>query len=231
GGANGYFNGSVDEARYSASVRSTDWVATEYNNQNSPSTFYSLGAATPISLGNNTQFTQSPAFAESFTMPSGGPVSARNYVSVPSGTLSANPAITANLSYSTTTFATLTSPTATPLGGGSETISVVGAAASANSTQTATSLTFSYNSGNTGANRILMVGISYRNSNSRTISSVTYNTVGLTQVGTASTGTSGQIYIYCLTNPPTGANSLAVTWSGALSQGAVVGAVTYAGVN
>ena len=40
-----YFNGSVDEARISSSVRSADWITTEYNNQSSPSTFYSVGSA------------------------------------------------------------------------------------------------------------------------------------------------------------------------------------------
>ena len=163
-GLDGYFAGSVDEVRVSQIARSADWIATEYNNEYSPSTFYSLGAATPVSLGNNTQFTQSPAFAESFTMPSGGAVSVLGYASVPSGTLSANPAITANLSYGTTTFATLTSPTATLLGGGSETISAVTGSTTNFSTGTSvTSWTNSYNSGATGANRILMVGISYRN--------------------------------------------------------------------
>jgi RHS repeat-associated protein len=38
------FNGSVDEVRVSSVVRSADWVATEYANQSSPSTFYSMGA-------------------------------------------------------------------------------------------------------------------------------------------------------------------------------------------
>ncbi len=35
--------GSLDEVRISSSARSGDWVATEYNNQNSPSTFGSAG--------------------------------------------------------------------------------------------------------------------------------------------------------------------------------------------
>jgi RHS repeat-associated protein len=38
-------NGSVDEVRVSSGVRSADWIAAEYNNQNSPSTFYSVGFA------------------------------------------------------------------------------------------------------------------------------------------------------------------------------------------
>ena len=33
------FNGLIDEVRISDAVRSADWIATEYNNQNSPSTF------------------------------------------------------------------------------------------------------------------------------------------------------------------------------------------------
>src|SRR3989344_449740 len=36
------WNGALDEARYSGIARSADWIKTEYNNQNSPSTFYSI---------------------------------------------------------------------------------------------------------------------------------------------------------------------------------------------
>ena len=39
---NGYFYGFVDEARISNSVRTADWIATSYNNQNSPGTFYTV---------------------------------------------------------------------------------------------------------------------------------------------------------------------------------------------
>src|SRR6266513_1509414 len=45
GGEN--FNGSIDEVRISNSARSADWIATEYKNQSSPSTFYSVGSAAP----------------------------------------------------------------------------------------------------------------------------------------------------------------------------------------
>ena len=44
--SNQYFNGSLDEIRYSNSVRSADWVKTEYNSQSSPSTFYTMGVET-----------------------------------------------------------------------------------------------------------------------------------------------------------------------------------------
>ena len=41
-----YFNGSLDEVRISNTVRSADWIATEYNNQSSPSAFYTIGLQT-----------------------------------------------------------------------------------------------------------------------------------------------------------------------------------------
>ncbi len=44
GSPNWYFKGIIDEVRILDTVRSTNWIATEYNNQNSPATFYSIGA-------------------------------------------------------------------------------------------------------------------------------------------------------------------------------------------
>ena len=41
-----HMNGSIDEARVSNIARSADWIKTEYNNQSSPSTFYTVGAET-----------------------------------------------------------------------------------------------------------------------------------------------------------------------------------------
>ncbi|HEU0272951.1 MAG TPA: LamG-like jellyroll fold domain-containing protein, partial [Candidatus Udaeobacter sp.] len=38
-----YFNGDVDELRISSTNRSTDWIAAEYNNQNNPGTFVTMG--------------------------------------------------------------------------------------------------------------------------------------------------------------------------------------------
>jgi hypothetical protein len=39
-----YLDGILDEVRISSIVRSPDWIATEYRNQISPSTFYTLGS-------------------------------------------------------------------------------------------------------------------------------------------------------------------------------------------
>ena len=38
------FLGMIDEARVSSSIRSADWIKTEYNNQESPATFVKIGA-------------------------------------------------------------------------------------------------------------------------------------------------------------------------------------------
>jgi len=45
----GGFNwiGWLDEVRVSSSVRSADWIKTEYNNQSATSTFYTIGSETP----------------------------------------------------------------------------------------------------------------------------------------------------------------------------------------
>jgi RHS repeat-associated protein len=42
-------NGSADEFRVSNSIRSADWIATEYNNQHSPSSFYSVNTVPNLS--------------------------------------------------------------------------------------------------------------------------------------------------------------------------------------
>ncbi|MHA2369734.1 MAG: DUF2341 domain-containing protein, partial [Candidatus Hodarchaeales archaeon] len=41
-GSSGSFDGTVDEVRISTIARSAEWIATEYNNQNDPNTFYSI---------------------------------------------------------------------------------------------------------------------------------------------------------------------------------------------
>jgi ketosteroid isomerase-like protein len=57
-GVGTYFSGSVDEVRISKIARSSAWIATEYNNQNNPATFYSVGVEetppTDIVISNET---------------------------------------------------------------------------------------------------------------------------------------------------------------------------------
>ena len=42
-GGSGYFPGNVDEVHVASTVRSANWIATEYNNQKSPSAFFTDG--------------------------------------------------------------------------------------------------------------------------------------------------------------------------------------------
>jgi hypothetical protein len=46
-GCTGYLGGIIDEVRLSNIARSADWLKTEYNNQNDPSSFYSVGLEEP----------------------------------------------------------------------------------------------------------------------------------------------------------------------------------------
>jgi hypothetical protein len=50
------FTGKIDELRISENVRSADTLATEYNNQNSPSTFYTIGSETAPSASPKGKF-------------------------------------------------------------------------------------------------------------------------------------------------------------------------------
>jgi len=67
GGAGSNSNGYLDEVRVSNVVRTADWIATEYNNQNSPATFYSLSpeqdVVVPASVG------LSASESQQFTVP------------------------------------------------------------------------------------------------------------------------------------------------------------------
>jgi RHS repeat-associated protein len=58
--ANRFWQGQVDEVRMSTVNRSPDWVATEYNNQSSPATFYAAGPENAPFLVSLAPFTGSP---------------------------------------------------------------------------------------------------------------------------------------------------------------------------
>lgn len=55
-GYNGMYTGSMQEFRLSSVARSGAWIATEYANQNSPSTFYTVGSTTPTWIVGQEQF-------------------------------------------------------------------------------------------------------------------------------------------------------------------------------
>ncbi|MBL7889602.1 MAG: DUF2341 domain-containing protein [Bacteroidia bacterium] len=69
--------GRIDEVRVAKSALSADWVATEYANQNSPTTFYSisahpnvwLGGTTVWSTGSNWSYGSKPANSDDVVVP------------------------------------------------------------------------------------------------------------------------------------------------------------------
>lgn len=68
----------------------------------------------------------------------------------------------------------------------------------------------------TGSNLALFIGVGWSTA-SVTVSSVTYNGVALTQVGTTATNSTGNAAIYRLIAPATGAHTAQVTFSGTAS--------------
>jgi uncharacterized repeat protein (TIGR01451 family) len=113
-------NGLIDEFRISGIARSAGWIQTEYTNQVSPSTFYSVGAETAnatTTATNVTTFVQTPAFSSAFTMPSNNVIVITNFITVTNGVMPANPAITATLQHNGANFITLTNPAYSAAGG------------------------------------------------------------------------------------------------------------------
>jgi hypothetical protein len=47
-----YWNGTIDEARVASTARSADWITTEYNNQNAPGSFYTVGTEVSLVVSN-----------------------------------------------------------------------------------------------------------------------------------------------------------------------------------
>ncbi|MGI9118223.1 MAG: fibronectin type III domain-containing protein, partial [Minisyncoccia bacterium] len=45
-----YSKSDIDEVRFSSAVRTADWIKTEYNNQDSPSTFYSISSSSNLAM-------------------------------------------------------------------------------------------------------------------------------------------------------------------------------------
>lgn len=92
-----------------------------------------------------------------------------------------------------------------------------------------TSITVSHTTGSNN-NRLMLVGISYREGGS--IASVTYNDDPLELVGSQITSTNAKTYIFRMINPPTGTANLVVTLTGGdFDKGGIVGVMTFSGVD
>ncbi|MFA5859958.1 MAG: DUF2341 domain-containing protein, partial [Elusimicrobiota bacterium] len=83
-------DGSMDELRLSAAIRSVDWIVTEYNSQNSTTTFYSVGTQENYSSGivvaNNLAVSAGTVTSTSTITVSGGSVSGNGTINITGGT-------------------------------------------------------------------------------------------------------------------------------------------------
>ena len=103
-------------------------------------------------------------------------------------------------------------------------------AVSSSTPATGISFTWSHTVG-TGGNRILIVGVSIRNSSSQTVAGVTYAGAPLTNIGVGDNGSVVRIEMWRLVNPPSGTANVVVTLSSASDAKTVCGATSWTGVH
>jgi uncharacterized repeat protein (TIGR01451 family) len=190
--------------------------------------------------GDSATWTQTPAFAETFTMPAGGNLGVTAFAEFPPAVLPATPAITATLKNGGVTVATLDSPSATLVSGtGGQPVTLDATSSSqkragtgTGTTPTFSSHTWSHTTG-TGSNRLLLVGVSLESdSQGTTVSSVTYSGQSLTRAGfQQSIDNEARMEIWRLINPPSGTANVVVTLNQACDDALVVVASTFSGVH
>ncbi|MCP4387785.1 MAG: LamG domain-containing protein, partial [Gammaproteobacteria bacterium] len=82
-----------------------------------------------------------------------------------------------------------------------------------------------------GSDRLMLVGVSLLNEDLETVTSVTYNGTGLTFVGQVSQGNDSRVEIWAYVNPPVTTANVVVTFNEQVQLGAIVGIVTFTGVD
>ena len=119
-------------------------------------------------------------------------------------------------------------PTVTFTPGGAPSVDSVSSGTTAGST-----LSFFHTT--SGADRLLLVGVSINNDNLETVSSISYGGAPLTLVGSVnhqgSGGDDSRVEIWKLIAPPIGSFEVRTTFSADLMHYAVVGAITFSGVD
>ena len=104
----------------------------------------------------------------------------------------------------------------------------VDGSASSGSTQRP-SITISHTT--SGAERLMLVGVSMNNNQSETVSTVTYNGASLDPVGAATEGTDTRVEIWRLLAPATGTHDVVITFSASVRNGAKAGVMTFTNVD
>ena len=98
-------------------------------------------------------------------------------------------------------------------------------------TTASSSITISHTTGS-GSDRLMLVGVSINNDGYESVSSVTWKgTENLTRVGYLANSDDARVEIWRLIAPSTGTGNVVVTFSADLSREAVVGVVTFTGVD
>ncbi len=82
-----------------------------------------------------------------------------------------------------------------------------------------------------GSNRLMLVGFSIEDNQDRQVSSMTYNGVSLSLVGSREISGKPHIEIWKLVNPPTGSHNVIINLDGLQDKGMVGGVVTFTGVD
>ncbi|WP_218029039.1 Ig-like domain-containing protein [Segetibacter aerophilus] len=83
----------------------------------------------------------------------------------------------------------------------------------------------------TGTDRLMLVGVSYANTNNPAIQSITYGGVPLTLVGTVKSDGTETVAIYRLLSPASGSANVVVNMAPTAISGVVVGVTSYTGVD
>jgi hypothetical protein len=91
------------------------------------------------------------------------------------------------------------------------------------------SLTISHTT--SGTDHLMLVSASINNDDHETVTSVTYNGTSLTYVGSETQNDDARVELWKLVAPATGTHNVVVTFSANLQRYAVVGVITFTGVN
>ena len=115
-------------------------------------------------------------------------------------------------------------------GGGGSCLAVDGNASTGSTTTS--SMTISHTTA--GTDRLMIVGVSIDNNQDETVTSVTYNSIALTFVGSETQSNDAHVEIWQLSEAgglPTGTHDVDITFSANLQHPAVAGVITFTGVD
>jgi len=172
----------VDEARYSTTYRNADWLTTEYNNQNSPSTFWSEVVLTTTST------TSSSSSSSTSTTSSSSSTSTTSSSSSSTSTTSSSTSTTSSSSSSSTSTTSSSSSTSTT--SSSSSTSTTSSSSSTSTTSSSTSTTSSSTSTTSSSSSTSTTTTSSSSTSTTSSSSSTSTTSSSSSTSTTSSSSS-----------------------------------------